>query len=106
MSNNFHLLTLVQKHKEGYNLVDGKDIVFFIGYTGAGKTTTILYISGKVLISHTFFPACFSLTHLKEIKEENIIIKFATGETEDTKLSCVDPMPGFVIGTLNFPLNL
>ena len=31
-------------------MVSGKDIVFFIGYTGAGKTTTILYLAGKVFL--------------------------------------------------------
>jgi len=71
----------IQKHKAGYDIVEDKDIVIFIGNTGAGKTTTILYLAGK------------------EIKEQSVKIKFTEGvEVEDFKLCCADAMPGFVIG--------
>jgi hypothetical protein len=76
----------------------GKDIVFFIGNTGAGKTTTILYLAGKVS-GHPILHCSLHLIYFKVIKEEIKTAKCETEEIDYFVLCCADAMPGFVIGT-------
>eukprot|EP00012_Vannella_robusta_P010600 CAMPEP_0206199162 /NCGR_PEP_ID=MMETSP0166-20121206/10096_1 /ASSEMBLY_ACC=CAM_ASM_000260 /TAXON_ID=95228 /ORGANISM="Vannella robusta, Strain DIVA3 518/3/11/1/6" /LENGTH=156 /DNA_ID=CAMNT_0053617209 /DNA_START=349 /DNA_END=819 /DNA_ORIENTATION=+ len=41
---------LVDKTIEASKLIQGQEIVLFVGPTGAGKTTTILFLSGAELV--------------------------------------------------------
>eukprot|EP01087_Luapelamoeba_hula_P009891 TRINITY_DN2588_c0_g1_i2.p1 TRINITY_DN2588_c0_g1~~TRINITY_DN2588_c0_g1_i2.p1 ORF type:complete len:2562 (+),score=268.54 TRINITY_DN2588_c0_g1_i2:39-7724(+) len=58
--------------------IDGKDVVFLIGATGAGKTTTALYLAGCPLVSRQYTGK--------------------NGKGAQDVIECEASVPGFVIG--------
>ena len=71
----------IQRHKDGYEKVKGKEICFFFGKTGSGKTTTINYLSGREM----FFKTISTTNPFSKTWDEEVI-------------ECKDPIPGFTIG--------
>eukprot|EP00854_Cymbomonas_tetramitiformis_P003883 gene3883-4844_t len=71
---------LLNDHRSNSAECTGKDCVFFIGDTGAGKTLTIQYAAG-----------C-------QTRFENFRVQDDFGETFERRLVVQDPLPGFVVG--------